>query len=67
VTCEFWLHGFPVPGQAQRLAVRAEELGLDGLLLADSQNLVGDPFVELGRWPGTWCGAARRSSRDFRP
>lgn len=48
MTCEFWLHGFPVPGQAQRLAVRAEELGLDGLLLADSQNLVGDPFVELG-------------------
>jgi 5,10-methylenetetrahydromethanopterin reductase len=48
VTCEFWLHGFPVPGQAQRLAVRAEELGFDGLLLADSQNLVGDPFVELG-------------------
>ncbi len=48
VTCEFWLHGFPVPGQAQPLAVRAEELGFDGLLLADSQNLVGDPFVELG-------------------
>ena len=48
VTCEFWLHGFPVPGQAHRLAVRAEELGFDGLLLADSQNLVGDPFVELG-------------------
>src|SRR6201986_5038707 len=48
VACEFWRHGFPVPGQAQRLAVRAEELGFDGLLLADSQNLVGDPFVELG-------------------
>jgi 5,10-methylenetetrahydromethanopterin reductase len=42
------MHGFPVPGQTQRLAVRAEELGFDGLLLADSQNLVGDPFVELG-------------------
>ena len=34
VTCEFWMHGFPVPGQTQRLAVRAEELGFDGLLLA---------------------------------
>jgi 5,10-methylenetetrahydromethanopterin reductase len=49
VTCEFWMHGFPVPGQTDRLATRAEELGFDGLLLADSQNLVGDPFVELGR------------------
>ncbi|HXP55867.1 MAG TPA: LLM class flavin-dependent oxidoreductase [Streptosporangiaceae bacterium] len=48
MTCEFWMHGFPVPGQTQPLAVRAEELGFDGLLLADSQNLVGDPFVELG-------------------
>jgi 5,10-methylenetetrahydromethanopterin reductase len=48
VTCEFWMHGFPVPGRAQALGVRAEELGFDGLLLADSQNLVGDPFVELG-------------------
>ena len=34
VTCEFWMHGFPVPGQTQRLAVRAGELGFDGLLLA---------------------------------
>ena len=48
VTCEFWMHGFPVPGQTEQLAGRTEELGFDGLLLADSQNLVGDPFVELG-------------------
>ena len=46
--CEFWVHGFPVPGRTEQLAVRIEELGFDGLLLADSQNLVGDPFVELG-------------------
>ncbi len=45
---QFWLHGFPVPGVAERAAVRAEELGFDGMLLADSQNLVGDVFVELG-------------------
>jgi 5,10-methylenetetrahydromethanopterin reductase len=45
---EFWLHWFPIPGETERVAVRAEELGFDGLLLADSQNLVGDPFVELG-------------------
>ena len=28
--------------------MQAEQLGFDGLLLADSQNLVGDVFVELG-------------------
>jgi 5,10-methylenetetrahydromethanopterin reductase len=29
------------------LAVQAEGWGFDGLLLADSENLVGDPYVEL--------------------
>jgi 5,10-methylenetetrahydromethanopterin reductase len=42
------MHGFPVPGRTSDLARQAEDLGFDGLLLADSQNLVGDPFVELG-------------------
>ena len=42
------MHGFPVPGRTADLARQAEDLGFDGLLLADSQNLVGDPFVELG-------------------
>ncbi len=42
------MHGFPVPGRAGKLARHAEDLGFDGLLLADSQNLVGDPFTELG-------------------
>ena len=39
-----------VPGARpdRGLARLAEESGFDGLLLADSQNLVGDPFVELG-------------------
>ena len=46
--CQIWTHGFPVPGQTAELARQAEESGFDGLLLADSQNLVGDPFVELG-------------------
>jgi 5,10-methylenetetrahydromethanopterin reductase len=45
---QVWMHGFPVPGRTSDLARRAEDLGFDGLLLADSQNLVGDPFVELG-------------------
>jgi 5,10-methylenetetrahydromethanopterin reductase len=42
------MHGFPIPGRTEETARWAEELGFDGLLLADSQNLVGDPFVELG-------------------
>jgi alkanesulfonate monooxygenase SsuD/methylene tetrahydromethanopterin reductase-like flavin-dependent oxidoreductase (luciferase family) len=45
---QVWMHGFPVPGRTSDLARQAEDLGFDGLLLADSQNLVGDPFVELG-------------------
>ena len=45
---QVWMHGFPVPGRNADLARQAEDLGFDGLLLADSQNLVGDPFVALG-------------------
>ncbi len=47
MSTEFWLHGFPVPRRATALAVQAEAWGFDGLLLADSENLVGDPYVEL--------------------
>ncbi len=43
----FFLHSFPVPGTVAPLAETAETDGWDGLLLADSQNLVGDPYVEL--------------------
>jgi 5,10-methylenetetrahydromethanopterin reductase len=45
---QVWLHWFPVPGDCEATAAQAERLGFDGLLLADSQNLVGDVFVELG-------------------
>ncbi len=45
---QVWLHGFPVPGRCAATAAQAERLGFDGLLLADSQNLVGDVFAELG-------------------
>ncbi len=48
MSCQFWLHWFPIPGQIESVAHQAEDLGFDGLLLADSQNLVGDPFVALG-------------------
>ena len=37
-----------MPGRCGETAAQAERLGFDGLLLADSQNLVGDVFVELG-------------------
>src|SRR3712207_8665613 len=47
MSTEFWLHGFPVPRRATALALQAEAWGFDGLLLADSENLVGDPYVEL--------------------
>ncbi len=47
MSTEFWLHGFPVPRRATAVAVQAEAWGFDGLLLADSENLVGDPYVEL--------------------
>jgi 5,10-methylenetetrahydromethanopterin reductase len=44
---QFWLHGFPFPTRVTPLAVQAEAWGYDGLLLADSPMLVGDPYVEL--------------------
>ncbi len=45
---KFWLHSFPVPRHAADVAVTAERQGYHGFLLADSQTLVGDPYVELG-------------------
>ncbi len=43
----FLLHSFPVPRTVAPLAETAEADGWDGLVLADSQNLVGDPYCEL--------------------
>lgn len=43
----FLLHSFPVPRTVAPLAEMAEADGWDGLVLADSQNLVGDPYSEL--------------------
>jgi 5,10-methylenetetrahydromethanopterin reductase len=45
---EVWIHAFPFAGTAIDTARRAEAAGFDGMLFADSQNLVGDPYVELG-------------------
>lgn len=44
---EVFLHAFPVPGETARLAREVEAEGWDGLLLADSQNLQAEVFVEL--------------------
>ena len=44
---EVWLHGFAFPGRVAELARRAEEWGFTGLLVADSQNLTADIWVEL--------------------
>ena len=53
---EFWLHGFAVPGRVAETARRAEAWGFTGLLLADSQNLTADIWVEL-------CLAAAATTR----
>jgi 5,10-methylenetetrahydromethanopterin reductase len=44
---EVWLHTFSFPGRVAELARRAEAWGFDGLLVADSQNLNADIWVEL--------------------
>lgn len=44
---KFWLHGFPTVGFTRDWAVRAEAAGFAGVLLADSETLIADPYVEL--------------------
>ncbi len=44
---EVWLHAFAFPGRTAELARRAEAWGYDGMLVADSQNLNADVWVEL--------------------
>jgi len=44
---EVWLHAFSFPHRVAELAHQAEEWGFTGLLLADSQNLNADVWVEL--------------------
>jgi 5,10-methylenetetrahydromethanopterin reductase len=55
---EFWLHTFALPGRVAELARRAEKWGFTGLLVADSQNLTADIWVELAL-----AGAATSSLR----
>lgn len=41
------MHAFSFPGRVAELAQRVEGWGFDGLLVADSQNLTADIWVEL--------------------
>ena len=44
---EVWLHAFSFPRRTAELARRAERWGYDGMLVADSQNLNADVWIEL--------------------
>ncbi len=45
---EVWLHSFSFPHRVVETARKAEAWGFDGMLLADSQNLNAEIWVELG-------------------
>jgi|SRR5215211_59030 len=45
---EAWIHTFSFPHRVAKLARQAEASGFAGLLVADSQNLNADIWVELG-------------------
>jgi 5,10-methylenetetrahydromethanopterin reductase len=47
VAVEIWTTGIAHVAVAPRAAVRAEAAGWDGMVVVDSQNLSGDPFVAL--------------------
>ncbi|MEZ5230153.1 MAG: LLM class flavin-dependent oxidoreductase [Acidimicrobiales bacterium] len=47
VSTEFWTSGVGMPRSAVKQARRAEDEGWDGIGLVDSQNLAGDPYIEL--------------------
>ena len=44
---QIWVTGVASPRGSARHAAQLEEAGWDGLLVVDSQNLSGDPYVAL--------------------
>jgi 5,10-methylenetetrahydromethanopterin reductase len=44
---EVWTQAVPEPAIAESFARRAEAAGWDGVVVVDSQNLTGDPYVGL--------------------
>jgi len=47
VALEVWTVGLYHVAFAPRAAARAEANGFDGMVVVDSQNLAGDPFIGL--------------------
>lgn len=47
VFTEVWTTTAGIPGYTVKAARRAEDEGWDGIGLVDSQNLAGDPYIEL--------------------
>jgi 5,10-methylenetetrahydromethanopterin reductase len=45
---EVWLHAFSFPRRVAELAREAEQWGFTGMLVADSQKVTADVWVELG-------------------
>ena len=45
---QVWITGVASPRGTARVAAEVEAAGWDGLLVVDSQNLSGDPYVALG-------------------
>jgi 5,10-methylenetetrahydromethanopterin reductase len=64
-----WLHSFPRPGKTAEAARAAEAAGYDGLLVADSQSLTVDVWVELAlaaaatEWLGLGPGVTNPRTR----
>jgi 5,10-methylenetetrahydromethanopterin reductase len=44
---EYWITGVASPRGSARVAAEVETAGWDGLLVVDSQNLSGDPYIAL--------------------
>ncbi len=44
---KIWMYGFPIAGQTAERARWIEDSGGDGLGVADTQNLAGDPYAAL--------------------
>jgi 5,10-methylenetetrahydromethanopterin reductase len=52
---KFWITGVASPRSTARTAAHMEEAGWDGLLVVDSQNLSGDPYVALAMAAAATC------------
>jgi alkanesulfonate monooxygenase SsuD/methylene tetrahydromethanopterin reductase-like flavin-dependent oxidoreductase (luciferase family) len=65
---EVWLHAFSFAGRTAALARQAEAWGLAGLMVADSQNLNADVWIELTlAAAATERTGSARASRTRRP